>query len=383
MGNIDAVTKEYLKNPKVVADIGNFVLYEGEQRILPERLREMDTAMLTVPYGTNHAALPAQKFRDKMMAMVDETNQIVCLILGNEAEGGIRYAEPVKNLYYDAAEYADQVTRAGLSRKQERKENRKTREAKEIRKRIIEQLKAEGWSPSNASGNSDFNMEEVLQAAAEVLAQNEEAAAAREAFSALENEFAAETAEKSHPTSGEFLGNFHKTDRLVPVITIVLHLSPEHWDGPRTLQEMFGDIDEALLRHLPDYHINLISPEELSEEQLSLFQTDLREVLLCIKYSKDKKKLHQLMETKRFRSISPAALDVINKATNSNIPYVLDQKGDCDMCEGLRGMLEDERTEGKVEDIKNVMESFKVSCENAMKALKIPEADFPKYRAMM
>ena len=54
---------------------------------------------------------------------------------------------------------------------------------------------------------------------------------------------------------------------------------------------MFEVTDEKLLSMVPDYKINLIVPAEMNDEDFEHFTTDLREVLLFLKYLRDKKKL--------------------------------------------------------------------------------------------
>ena len=49
------------------------------------------------------------------------------------------------------------------------------------------------------------------------------------------------------------------------------------------------------------------------------------------------------------------------------------------MCRSMEEMLEEVEKRTKIEDIKNIMESFKVTAQQAMDALKIPAADQPKY----
>lgn len=40
--------------------------------------------------------------------------------------------------------------------------------------------------------------------------------------------------------SAEFLSEFHKDDKLTPVITITVYWGSGKWDAPRSLHEMFG-----------------------------------------------------------------------------------------------------------------------------------------------
>ncbi len=63
LGAIDVEGKQYLSNPVFFADAFNYLIYDGEQVIKPEKLQELDTTELTVPYG-NNARVPVQKYRD-------------------------------------------------------------------------------------------------------------------------------------------------------------------------------------------------------------------------------------------------------------------------------------------------------------------------------
>ena len=38
MRQADALTKEYLSNNEIFADVFNYLIYDGQQRILPENL---------------------------------------------------------------------------------------------------------------------------------------------------------------------------------------------------------------------------------------------------------------------------------------------------------------------------------------------------------
>ena len=110
-----------------------------------------------------------------------------------------------------------------------------------------------------------------------------------------------ETARKSHKqakkygTHEEFLSGFHKDDYLLPVITLVIYFGADKWDAPRSIRKMMLVRDERILQYTPDYKINLIAPEELSDTELEKFQTELCELLKFIKYSKDKKRLEEVV----------------------------------------------------------------------------------------
>ena len=109
MRDRDAATKQYMSHKDVVADAFNFYLYGGEQRILPERLRKMDATELASLYGKTDGG-SVQKIRDELILwemMRDE--DAVYVILGIENQTHIDYAMPVRDMLYDALQYARQV----------------------------------------------------------------------------------------------------------------------------------------------------------------------------------------------------------------------------------------------------------------------------------
>lgn len=119
MGRLDILAKEYMKRPSVFADVFNQFLYHGRQVIVPDRLVELDTAGIAVPYGADGASVPEQRYRDvskMLMAMTD--GMAAYCILAVENEGKVNYAMPVKNGLYDFLQLAHQVTMAAASHKE-------------------------------------------------------------------------------------------------------------------------------------------------------------------------------------------------------------------------------------------------------------------------
>ena len=207
MGNKDTITKDYINDPYIFADAFNYFLYNGESVILPEKLHPLDTTVTGVPYGADDAAVPVQKFRDTMKYFSGmEDGSAVYLLLGVELQSEVHYAMSVKDMVYDALQYASQVEETAKSHRRERKRKKGTQLGK-IKK----------------------------------------------------------------PNSGEYLSGFYKEDRLLPVITLVIYFSPDKWDGPVCLHEMLAVTNEKLLRFIPDYKINLITPEGLDKEQMERF----------------------------------------------------------------------------------------------------------------
>ena len=102
----------------IFADAFNFYLYDGKPVICPEQLHELDTAELALPYGTDGAASPVQRFRDSLKELsAMEDGRAAYLLLGIEGQTSVHYAAPVRNLLYDALQYAKQVEQAAKSRR--------------------------------------------------------------------------------------------------------------------------------------------------------------------------------------------------------------------------------------------------------------------------
>lgn len=173
--------------------------------------------------------------------------------------------------------------------------------------------------------------------------------------------------EKEHkPSSGEFLGGFHKTDRLIPVVTLVIYWGPDRWDGPLSLKEMYAAADDAIMQYVPDYKINLIAPEQMSDDEIKEFKSSLKEVMLYIKYSKDKAKLQEIaQEDPNFLSMDRHAAEVINVTTNSRLKYP-EGKETINMCLAIEEMRNESRLEGEIKGAVETCKNFNKTLEETI-----------------
>lgn len=160
--------------------------------------------------------------------------------------------------------------------------------------------------------------------------------------------------DKYKPSPEEYLSGFYKTDKLLPVITLVIFWGSGKWDGPLSLKDMYASTDEAIMQYVPDYKVNLIAPEQMTEEEIGEFKTSLKEVMLYIKYSKDKVKLQEITQAdKGFRSLDRQAAEVINVTTNSKLKYPEGEER-INVCAAIEEMVADGKIEGAVETYKEV-----------------------------
>ena len=74
----------------------------------------------------------------------------------------------------------------------------------------------------------------------------------------------------------------------------------------------------------------------MEEGEILKFQSSLREVMLFIKYSKDKENLDRILKSneKRFREVERRAVDVIEVITNMGLKYEEEERS-VDMCQAI------------------------------------------------
>ena len=310
------ITKDYVKDAGVFADIFNYYIYGGRQVILPEQLTERDSTKIALPYGADGAAVPVQKFRDvhKLYAAMTD-GKMEYVLYGAENQAEIHYAMPVKNNLYDALEYAGQVEDAAKSHRKEMKRKKEKGEA-----------------------------------------------------------FAEEGGKT--PSAGEFLSGFWVEDRLIPSITVTIFFGSEEWDGPLSLFEMMDVSDPDVLACMDNYHVRLIAPAQMTDEEIMKFQSSLREVMLFIKYSKDKENLSRVLVTneKRFRELERRAADVIETITNSGIKYNESEEV-VDVCQAIREIRMEERKIGEQDgELKKAREAAENLHEMGLDTDKIAQA---------
>ena len=153
--------------------------------------------------------------------------------------------------------------------------------------------------------------------------------------------------EKDYESSAEFLSGFSKKDKLTPVITITVYLGIDKWDGPKSLYEMLGDVDEKILPFVSDYKINLVEPGEITD--FTKFKTGLRQLFEILKNGSDMKKIDAVLKSDTaFTAIDAETAAVINMF--SGLDLKVEEKDEVvDMCKAWEDQKECGRIEGRIE----------------------------------
>ena len=280
MSTQDAIGKRYMSNNVIFADAFNFFFFFFEPIIKPEALREADTAQIALPYG-NNARLIVQRYRDlKKLWAAKRDENAVYVLLGGEIQQKVHYAMPVRDMLHDAIDYAKQVEETGRS----------YRKAPE--------------------GGGEFAVEDG--------------------------------ALKIKLTSEEFLSGFAKTDRLLPVVTVVVYLGPGDWDGPLSLHEMMEVPDPRLYRVIPNYFVNLLAPARISDADFGKFNSELGVALKLLKYQD--KGMGQAIRDLNHRKVSRLTAEFVNAQAKLNLVFEEPkEEGEIDMCKAMEDMIREER----------------------------------------
>ncbi|WP_303840995.1 Rpn family recombination-promoting nuclease/putative transposase [Selenomonas ruminantium] len=152
--------------------------------------------------------------------------------------------------------------------------------------------------------------------------------------------------------SAEYLSGFHREDKLLPVITLVVYWGADEWNAPITLREMYPDgLDEKILQYTNEYKVNLVSPAKMTDQQLDIFRSDLKAVLKFIKYSKDKHKLANLVNNNQeYKSLERLTAQTISVCSGQNFNFPLGEER-IDVCKAIDDMITDARNEGITQGI--------------------------------
>ena len=148
---------------------------------------------------------------------------------------------------------------------------------------------------------------------------------------------------KDTKDSGEFLSGFTKEDKLKPIITLTIYFGADEWDAPRSLKEMFEEVDESIMKFVEDYKVHLIVPNEIQD--FDKFATDFGKVMKYIAVSEDRDALSKLKNDEAFRSVDADTVRLLNACTNSNIT-IKEGEEKVDMCSGLKALIEEGKEEG-------------------------------------
>ena len=188
-----------------------------------------------------------------------------------------------------------------------------------------------------------------------------------------------------------------------PVVTLVLYFEDMPWGRNRTLYDVVH-IPEKLRPFVNDYKINLFEIANLPEEAVNHFHSDFRTVIDYF-ISSRREQVYELKNSADFMHVDElltlmSVLTQDNRFAESlegeggkpqNMSSLLDRIEERGRQKGLDEGHREGRQEGfregadqnRLENIRSIMETMKLTAKQAMEALKIPESEQSKYIARL
>lgn len=151
---------------------------------------------------------------------------------------------------------------------------------------------------------------------------------------------------ESGHSRAEYLSGFHKTDVLKPVITLTIFWNKKGWDVPRSLHEMFRNIEPQVLEYVDNYKLNLIVPKEIKD--FDRFQSDLGKVMKYISVADQKAGYREASQDEKYRMLNRESAEVLNACIDAKITFDTEQEV-VDMCKAVESFIQEGKAEGLAE----------------------------------
>ena len=153
--------------------------------------------------------------------------------------------------------------------------------------------------------------------------------------------------QKDKMSGGEFLSGFCREDKLLPVVTLVVNFDQEPWTAPCSLYEMFAETDEEVLRYINDYHINLIDPHRMKEEDFQRMGENLQYVMRFIAASGNRNKMKELLDKHRkiYENLDRDAAELLKACAHMDI-YISKEEEEVNMCKAWDDMARESMEQG-------------------------------------
>ncbi len=185
--------------------------------------------------------------------------------------------------------------------------------------------------------------------------------------------------------------NVSKKQEVYPVITIVLNFSNRQWGDAKDLHSLLN-IPEELKPFVENYKIKVFDIAFLEDEVINSFTSDFKAIA---KFFKDKRLKKDALSDNTVLRYPTAVTEFPAVFTNDRLytdinDFIIEsqRKGECiTMCNVAQAMVDKGVKQGMeksvLNSIRNLMESMKLSAEQAMSALRVSEDEYSKYAEML
>ena len=173
----------------------------------------------------------------------------------------------------------------------------------------------------------------------------------------------------------EFLSGIRKTDKFLPVITLVLYYGEKDWDGPRSLYDMLV-IPDRIKHFVGNYPINIIQMKDNDMVLHNQYNVDLFEIISII-YDAKKTVAQRIAALRKYeadRVVDEKVIDVIVATTNMKINNR--KAGERTLCTFWDEAREQERELGREVEIFTSVQDGDYGIKRGAEKLGITEKQF-------
>ncbi len=163
---------------------------------------------------------------------------------------------------------------------------------------------------------------------------------------------------KKYPSSkgleeDEYLSRMKKTDKLIPVITVVVYYGEKPWDGACSLHDMLY-IPAGMEQYVNNYNMILVEARKNDLVLHNVNNQDLFYLLGCIlnRTATRKEIKEKVIQYSEEHNTDKAVLMAVSGATNIKLNYNVMSKGEMNMC----SFFDEIKDEGKAEIIFSMKE---------------------------
>lgn len=149
----------------------------------------------------------------------------------------------------------------------------------------------------------------------------------------------------------EYLSRMKRTDKFIPVITIVVYYGEKPWDGALSLHDML-DIPEGMKKFINDYKMILVEARQNSLTFHNVYNLDFFNMLKVIldKSIPRNEAKEKVIKYAREHGVDKTVIMAVAGATNCKLDYnALSEEGDVDMCTLFEEIAREHEMKGKAE----------------------------------
>lgn len=178
--------------------------------------------------------------------------------------------------------------------------------------------------------------------------------------------------DEKNMTADEYMSHMKKTDKFIPVITVVVYYGESPWDGAVSLHGMLN-ISKEMQPFVNDYKIHLIEARKNNLKLHNINNRDLFNLLeiLLDRNGKLKENKEKAIKYTENHDVDKSVIMTAAGAVNCRLDYdIMKKKGSADMCRVFEETWEEGRSVGLAEGIIETGVEFGLSKEDILTRLQ-------------